>query len=175
MNGYTVGVAVRLMHAFLKELIKRYSFAQKAIMFGFSRGGLYAFNYALYYPEQVEKVYLDAPVLDIKTWPQESSYEQYEMFKELCLNINTLPFYKENPVDNLKEYFANKIPTMLIAGEKDSVVSFYRNSEKMIEYCKANGVELTFIIKSDCDHHPHSIENDTKAIIEFVTGKKVTK
>ena len=65
--------AVRLMHAFQKELIKRYSFAQKAIMFGFSRGGLYAFNYALYYPEQVEKVYLDAPVLDIKTWPQESS------------------------------------------------------------------------------------------------------
>lgn len=87
---------------------------------------------------------------------------------------NTSPFYKENPVDNLKEYFANNIPTMLIAGEKDSVVSYYRNSEKMIEYCKANGVELTFIIK-DCDHHPHSIENDTKPIIEFVTGKKVTK
>lgn len=50
--------AVRLMRNFHKELLKGFSFLDKqAILFGFSLGGLYAFNYALYYPESVSEIY----------------------------------------------------------------------------------------------------------------------
>lgn len=61
--------AVRLMHLFHLHLREKYGLKTKPNLCGFSRGGLYAFNYALYYPEYVEKLYLDAPVLNLKSWP----------------------------------------------------------------------------------------------------------
>ncbi len=54
-NKYGSDKAVRLMHKFHKHIVQEYGLQEKAILFGFSRGGLYAFNYALYYPEYVEK------------------------------------------------------------------------------------------------------------------------
>ncbi len=165
--------SIRLMREFHKDLLKRFpQFYVKAILFGFSRGGLYAFNYALAYPESVEKVYLDAPVLDLKTWPRAGIFEHYQMLKMMNLDETTLAYYNENPVDNFAEYFLHNIPTLLIAGQKDSVVSYYRNAYKMIEFCKENEIELTYIVKPECDHHPHSLEEDTSPIIRFVCGEK---
>ena len=66
--------AARLMHGFHRALLSRYPFLdEKAILFGFSRGGLYAFRYALFYPEAVERIYFDAPVLDLSSWPKAGS------------------------------------------------------------------------------------------------------
>ena len=162
--------AVRLMREFQKFVVKEFSLCEKAILFGFSRGGLYAFNYALFYPENVEKVYLDAPVLDMKTWPWQGSVEQAEMFNEYALNITTLPYFKGNPADNLKEYFSLKIPTLLVAGGKDEVVPFEFNAKKMINYCNRNGIALEYYVKPDCGHHPHSLENVSPIII-FVESR----
>ncbi len=164
--------AIRLMHEFHKDLLKRFTnFTDKAILFGFSRGGLYAFNYSITYPELVEKVYLDAPVLDLKTWPRIGIFEHYEMLKMMNLDETTLAYFNENPVDNFAEYFSHNIPTLVIAGQKDSVVSYYRNSYQMIEYAKNNGINLQYILKPECDHHPHSIE-DVKPIIDFITREE---
>ncbi len=163
--------AIRLMHEFHKDLLKRFSnFCSKAILFGFSRGGLYAFNYAITYPESVEKVYLDAPVLDLKSWPRIGIFEHYEMLKMMNLDETTLAYFNENPTDNFAEYFSHKIPTLLIAGAKDSVVSYYHNAYQMIEYCKTNDIELKYIVKPECDHHPHSLD-DVSPILEFVKGE----
>ena len=159
--------AVRLMRTFHKYIIKELNLCEKTILFGFSRGGLYAFNYALFYPESVEKVYLDAPVLDVKTWPWAHSVEQAELFKEYSLNQDTLPFFDGNPVDNLKEYFSYGIPTLLIAGGADEVVPFEYNAKKMIKYCTANGIALNSVVKPECKHHPHSLD-DVSPIIKFV-------
>ena len=161
--------SVRLMHAFHLHVTKEYGFNKKAILFGFSRGGLYALNYSLFYPEYVEKVYLDAPVLDIRTWPPIGIFERYEMLKELNLDETTLLNYSENPINKIKEYFELNIPTLLVAGEKDSVVPYYRNAYQIIKYCKDRNIALTYYTKPECDHHPHSLEN-TVPIIEFVTG-----
>jgi len=159
--------AVRLMRKFHKFVVSKFSLEDKAVLFGFSRGGLYAFNYALFYPECVDKVYLDAPVLDVKTWPWAHSVEQAELFNELCLNFDTLPFYKGNPVDNLKEYFDLKIPTLLVAGGSDEVVPYEYNSKKVVKFCKQNGISLEYYVKPECKHHPHSLE-DVKPIVDFV-------
>ncbi|MBQ9482350.1 MAG: alpha/beta hydrolase, partial [Clostridia bacterium] len=61
--------AVRAMHDFYLYVVKEFNLKSKCHMFSFSRGGLYAFNFALSYPEYVASVYLDAPVLDMKSWP----------------------------------------------------------------------------------------------------------
>lgn len=155
------------MHAFHKFIVKKFWLSDKAILFGFSRGGLYAFNYALFYPESVSKVYLDAPVLDMKTWPPEGSVERTQVYEEYGLNAETLQTFKGNPIDNLPEFFSLQIPLMVVAGAMDSVVPFADNAGKLIAYCEENGIHITQAVKPLCDHHPHSLE-DVTPIIEFI-------
>lgn len=162
--------AVRLMHAFHLHLIQKFLLQKKSILFGFSRGGLYAFNYALYYPEYVCKVYLDAPVLDLKTWPPENSPEQAQMLCEYCLNAQTLQTFRGNPVDNLEEFFRAAIPLLLVAGGKDEVVPFEKNSLQVIRYCEKKGIALQYYVKENCGHHPHSL-TPPDAIVKFVCAK----
>jgi pimeloyl-ACP methyl ester carboxylesterase len=159
--------AVRLMRAFYHEVRKRYNLDEKANLFGFSRGGLYAFNFALFYPEYVRKIYLDAPVLDMKVWPREDSREQAQMFAQYCLNKDTFARFCDNPVDNMQEFFAHKIPLLIVAGDSDQVVDFNLNSKKVIDYCNANNIPLKYIVKNGCKHHPHSLE-DVTPIINFI-------
>lgn len=37
----------------------------------------------------------------------------------------------------------------------------------MIDYANENGIDITYIIKPGCKHHPHSLE-DVKPIVDFV-------
>lgn len=167
-NMYGSVRAVRLMRNFHKELLKRFSFLnEQAILFGFSRGGLYAFNYALYYPESVSKVYLDAPVLNLKSWPKKDSKEQKEFFEEYNLNEGTFERFKDSPIDKLEEFFSYQIPTFIVAGDSDEVVPFIKNGGVMTEKAKEANIGLELILKKGCEHHPHSLE-DVAPIIEFV-------
>lgn len=52
---------MRKFQAYLEE---KFALSARAVLFEFSRGGLYAVNYAAAYPEKNAKLYLDAPVLD---------------------------------------------------------------------------------------------------------------
>ncbi len=162
--------SIRLMHQFYLHIIKEFNLNEKCHLFGFSRGGLYAFNYALSYPETVKSTYLDAPVLDLKTWPRKNIWPKEFGEMLACYNFDeqTLLTFNDNPVDNLKEYFAHKIPTLLIAGDEDDVVPLAQNGQKVINYCKENDIELENYIKKGCGHHPHSLEDDTAPIIKFV-------
>lgn len=159
--------AVRLMYAFYKYVVQKFGLRNKCHLFGFSRGGLYAFNFALFYPECVSSVYLDAPVLDMKSWPPKGCVEQQQLFLEYTLNEETLLCFDENPVDNLKEFFNLKIPVLLIAGATDEVVSFEKNSGKLIKYCDENSITIEKIVKPLCGHHPHSLD-DVMPIIQFI-------
>lgn len=159
--------AVRLMHKFYNFVVTEFNLEKKCSLFGFSRGGLYAFNFALFYPECVEKVYLDAPVLDMKSWPPKGSIEQGQAFEEYGLNADTLLTFKGNPIDNLDEFFSLNIPLLLVAGGMDEVVAFDENAGKVINYCKEKGIEITSIVKPECLHHPHSLD-DVTPIVEFI-------
>ena len=161
--------AVRLMHDFYHFIVKEYALDTKCILFGFSRGGLYAFNFALFYPQYVDKIYLDAPVLDMRTWPPKGTREREQVYQEYTLNEDTLERFSGHPIENLKEFFNLNIPLLLIAGGADEAVPFDWNAGRMIDYCKENGIAITSIVKPECKHHPHSLE-DVTPIIEFVKG-----
>ena len=165
--------AIAYMREFREVLRSTFRMTGKAALFGFSRGGLYAFNFALFYPECVASIYLDAPVLDLKSWPLPDSPEQAQMFAEFALNKDTLPYYRENPVDNLEEFFRLQIPLLLIAGAKDELVVFPENAGKMISYCSKFEISLQYVVKNDCGHHPHSLEN-VAPITAFVNANRNT-
>ena len=166
-NMYGSDRAVRLMHKFHLHLLQETGFNTKPILFGFSRGGLYAFNYALYYPEYVSKIYLDAPVLDLRSWPPEKSHEHEEMLAEYRLDEKTFKEYRVSPVDCLEEFYSNDIPVLIVAGEDDTVVPYKDNCLKMVNFYKEKGHEIPLILKPNCDHHPHSLDKTTP-IVEFV-------
>ncbi len=161
--------AVRLMNEFYQFVTREYSLDSKCSLFGFSRGGLYAFNFALFYPQYVDKVYLDAPVLDMRTWPPANTKERLEVYSEYGLNPETIETFSGHPIENLEEYFALGLPTLIVAGGADEVVPYSKNSEKMIDYAKKNGHGIEYMIKPECKHHPHSLE-DVKPITDFITA-----
>lgn len=166
-NMYGSNRAVRLMHSFLLHLREKYGLKTKPYLFGFSRGGLYAFNYALYYPEYVEKLYLDAPVLNLKSWPPHDSKEHAELLKEYFLNEETFKEYAFSPIDRLEEFLKNPLPVLIVAGDADTVVPHVENCKIMVDYYHSHGLKIRYILKSGCGHHPHSLQ-DVTPIIEFI-------
>ena len=166
-NKYGDYESVRLMHAFQKDLVKRFSLTEKGILFGFSRGGLYAFNYALFYPECVEKIYLDAPVMNLHSWPPKNIREYPEMLKCYSQTEESFIDFKHSPIDELPEFIKNGIPVLLVAGDADIEVPMKDNCRYLIDFCKENNVPLEYYIKPGCAHHPHSLE-DVTPIVNFV-------
>ena len=164
--------AIRLMHLFHLHLREKYGLKTKPNLFGFSRGGLYAFNYALYYPEYVEKLYLDAPVLNLKSWPPRGTEEHSGLLTEYFLNEETFEKYAFSPIDRLKEFVKNNLPVMIVAGDSDEIVPHQENSEIMVNYYREHGLKIEYILKPGCGHHPHSLE-DVSPIIRFIENKNI--
>jgi len=166
--------AVREMEAFRAHLAEVYRLSRRAQLFGFSRGGLYAVNYALTYPEGVEKLYLDAPVLDVRSWPAgwgegRGAAREWEECKA-CYDLSeeSARTFRRNPLDRAEELACRSIPVMIVAGDADDVVPIEENTLPFAERFRAAGGRLRLIVKEGCGHHPHSLE-DPAPIVEFLT------
>ena len=166
--------ATGLLKKFHDYVISEFSLNPKADIFGFSRGGLYAFNYAVKYPEDVSTLYLDAPVLDIRSWPAgygkgEGSPRDWEMCKmHYGLTEETAKDFDMNPVDRVDLLLKTGIPVILVAGDADTVVPYDENGKYLESYFRENGGRIKVIIKKGVGHHPHSLENPEE-IVKFIS------
>ena len=174
-DRYGDDVSVEIFKAFY-DYMTDLGFNKKTVLFGFSRGGLYACNFALKYPEAVAALYLDAPVLDIQSWPGGlmSGVGAEREFNE-CLGLYGLDKtsvldFKKNPVDRLDELLSLKMPVVLVAGDSDEVVPYVENGKYLEELYKNSGGDLLCIVKPGCGHHPHSIPDPTP-VTEFLMKK----
>ena len=163
----------RLMHKFHLDVIERFHLQKKCILIGMSVGGLYSFNYALAYPEYVEKVCLDAPALDPYDIYSHFTGENVQYYEKMMacygLTRETVKDFKDFPIHNFKEFFDAGIPVMLIAGDADTVCRPEKNYKLMLQYCEENNIPITVCIKPGCGHHPHSLE-DITPILDFVNA-----
>ena len=166
-NKYGSYHAVRLMHDFYKHVIREFDLDRQCVLFGFSRGGLYAFNFALFYPECVSKIYLDAPVLDMRTWPPVGSENREQVYAEYSLTPESIETFTGHPVLNFAELFSHRIPLLHVAGDADEIVPYELNAGRMIDFCTSAGIDLEYYVKPGCKHHPHSLEDPTP-IVDFV-------
>ena len=173
-NRYGCPSSIRDMKAFYDVLVPAFSLQPKMVPFGFSRGGLYAVNYALAYPETVAALYLDAPVLDIRSWPGGkgcgvgAAYE-WEQCKA-CYQLQSeeeAEAFAGNPLDNAEKLAFSGIPVMLVAGDADEVVPYTENGEPFSDRMEEAGGRISVILKADCGHHPHSLD-DPAPILEFI-------
>ena len=173
-NQYGGPVAMAHMAVFHDQSVKDYHLAAKVLLEGFSRGGLFAFNFAALHPDQVACLYVDAPVCDFKSWPAgfgtgKGSPGDWVRCKEVYgfKSDDEARAYQLNPVDNLKPLAAHKIAILSICGDADKVVPLAENSGLVKERYEALGGTIQLITKPGGDHHPHSLK-DPQPIVDFV-------
>jgi len=174
-NMYGSPAALEIMEQFYKAVIRDYGLGQRAVLEGFSRGGLYAVNFAAAHPEQTAALYLDAPVLDIRSWPGgkgagKGSPDCWRQALQVYgLTEQTAASFKENPLDHLEPIARAGIPILCVCGDADTTVPMKENTSLLEARYKELGGTVDVIVKHGCDHHPHSLA-DPKPIVDFLLG-----
>lgn len=165
--------AVEGMWNFQAFVTRLFGLAEKAVIFGFSRGGVYAFNYAATYPEQVALLYLDAPALDIRSWPggkgegigAERQWQEclaaYGLTEEESADAGV------SPLDRVEAVASAGIPIFLVAGDADAVVPYAENGAILLQRYRELGGTIESIVKEGVGHHPHSLEQPER-IVSFI-------
>ena len=179
-DRYGCPSAVADMKRFHDEAVTRFGLCPRASLFGFSRGGLYAVNYALAHPQDVESLYLDAPVLDICSWPGGfgagcgGEREWAECLACYHLAENPGSGWPGNPLNHARDLALLGIPVALVAGDSDHVVPYAENGEPFARAFSQAGGKLLSIVKPGCDHHPHSLA-DPAPVAEFLVRQHQQK
>ncbi len=172
-NLYGAPVALDAMDRFYEYLNREFSLAPKVVLEGFSRGGLFAFNWAARHPDRVACLYVDAPVCDFKSWPAgwgkgPGSATDWERCKQVYgLTDEQARAYALNPVDNLAPLAAAHIPILSVCGDADDVVPIGENTRLVQERYAKLGGPMTVIIKPGVNHHPHNLKDPTR-IVDFI-------
>ena len=166
-NEFANPASLKAGDDFYKYMVKFYALSPRVVLEGFSRGGLYAFNWALSYPQKVACLYLDAPVCDVYSWPGRERPEWQDFLKKWQLGEDQLEQFTANPVDNTEALVATQIPLILVAGTKDKLVPYKHNGAHLYQAYKKAGLEVKQILKKGVGHHPHSLE-DPAEIVEFI-------
>lgn len=160
--------SVELAKSFYDYARKKFGLSEKVVVEGFSRGGYFAFAWADAYPETVSSLYLDAPVCDIESWPGRSSDLWQGFLDEWGLEDGDVgPGFGGNALAHLPGLAKAGIPIISVCGGADRVVPYDENMKKVREAYQAMGGVVEVIVKPDCDHHPHSLEDPTP-VVDFL-------
>lgn len=172
-NLYGGPRAMEIMDQFHFLLAGRFGLSPRPVLEGFSRGGLFALNWAARNPASVAALYLDAPVCDFKSWPAgkgkgKGSPDDWKRLLEVCdLSEAEALAWKHNPVDNLAPIAKARIPIVCVMGEADDVVPPAENIDLLASRYKALGGPVDVIRKAGVGHHPHSLR-DPAPVVRFL-------
>ena len=160
---------------FIKYVSEKYELEKKCIPIGMSCGGLQAIKLAGMAPELVSVLYLDAPVVNFMSWPMglgncpiyTSEKVQRELLDAYGLTMTTFISFREHPLDKLPILIANRIPAVLVYGDRDLSVPYEENGKLVREAYEKTDIPFVAFCKPGGDHHPHCLPDNTP-IIEFL-------
>jgi pimeloyl-ACP methyl ester carboxylesterase len=168
-NMYGGPKAMGLFGQYYAHVVVNYGLAKRVVLEGFSRGGLYAFNFAASHPMRVAALYLDAPVLDIRSWPggNRQSKEWAECLEAYGLTEESLVAFRGNPLDRVLTVAKAGVPVIAVCGDADTTVPFAENTGLLEQRYRELGGTIEVILKPGVEHHPHSLKDPTP-IVEFL-------
>ncbi len=164
---YGAPPAMKLFDAYYRRVTADYGLAKRAVLEGFSRGGLYAFNFAATYPERVAALYLDAPVLDLHSWPGPKHPLWAECLACYGLTGVQMAGAKVSPLDRIEPVVRAGIPIFGVSGDADETVPYRDNLGVLVERYRAAGGTIEVVLKPGGKHHPHSLA-DPAPIVDFI-------
>lgn len=151
-------------------LVAKLGFAEKAFLIGMSWGGFYSTRYASTYPDDVARIYLDAPVMGFhgfsygaaaQSWAREKGHD--------WRNDPLMPINRAEPIAKAG------IPILLLYGGADKTVNPKENCEIFIERFKAAGGDIVIFRRPEFGHHPHGFTDarDSGKVVDFFEGRPV--
>ncbi|MDO4575687.1 MAG: GDSL-type esterase/lipase family protein [Planctomycetia bacterium] len=147
-------------------MVKEHGFSPQPVLFGMSYGGLSALRWAIENPEKISGIYVDAPVCNFIDWKDRRAdcwdvvRRDYGMTEETLLNGDG------NPIFGCRILAEKKIPMLLICGAADKTVLYEQHGKLLAENFQKAGGDLVEIVKPDCDHHPHGLD-DPAPVVNF--------
>jgi pimeloyl-ACP methyl ester carboxylesterase len=171
-NMYGGPKAISLFGQFYAHLVVNAGLAKRVVLEGFSRGGLYAFNFAATHPTRVAALYLDAPVLDIRSWPgrDRKSKQWAECLEAYGLTEESLVAFRGNPLDRIVPVAKGGVPVIVVCGDADTTVPFAENTAILEKRFRELGGTIEVILKPGAEHHPHSLKDPTP-VVNFLVEK----
>lgn len=172
--------AVRIWDGFY-TMLHRAGLSEKAVMEGMSRGGVYVLNWAATNPSKVSAVYIDNPVLDLKSWPcglgkAEPALAELAVFKR-DYNITSdaqLKAFKNSPIDRTDEIVKGHYPILILCADDDEAVPPGENTIPFEQKIRAAAGNITVIHKPGFKHHPHSFPNP-EPIVRFILENTISQ
>ncbi len=166
-DRYGSPAAMSIFDEFYRKLTAEVGLAPKVVIEGFSRGGLYAFNFAADYPERVAALYLDAPALDLKSWPGYKTVRWPEVAANYGLTVEQMETAKVSPLDRIEPVVKAGIPIIGVSGDADVIVPCKDNLAILEKRYRAAGGTIEVIVKPGAGHSPHSLP-DPAPIVDFI-------
>lgn len=165
--------ATAIWDRYYEFLLKQYKLNRRPALEALSRGGLYAFNWAVLRPANVSCIYADAPVCDIKSWPggfgtgSGDTTEWKKCLKAYGFRNELDAFnYRNNPIDTYSVLINNSIPVLIVTGDADDIVPAEENGFKLINGIKNSKGKSELIVKPGVAHR-HGLKDPTP-IVSFI-------
>lgn len=158
--------AMTRLSEFYHTATTEFGLSSRPVIEGFSRGGLPAINWSSANPEKVAGIYLDAPVMNIHSWPGRDSDLYDQALAAYDLALADAQKWK-GPLDRLAPLAKAGVPIFSVCGGADEVVPYAENSEKLrSKYLEMDG-NIRVFVKAGCGHHPHSL-HDPELVVEWL-------
>lgn len=165
--------AVALWNTFY-DMVHKAGLAPKGAMEGMSRGAVYVLNWAAQNPDKVASVYIDNPLLDMKSWPLglgvlDPAGPELEAFKK-DYNIwdqVELEAFKNSPMNKIDAIVAGNYPILILCADADEAAIPQENTIPFEKKIKSAGGDIQVYHKPGFGHHPHSLPNP-KPILDFI-------
>ncbi len=149
---------------FQKFLVDELGFAPKARLIGMSWGGFFSVRYASKYPQNIDRIFLDCPLLNFDSFGKGNGEGPWV---EMLPSDGCWTTDPRMPV-NLAEPVAKAgISILLRYGGQDQTVLPKFNSELFIPRFKAVGGKIEVIRDGGYGHHPHGFEVDSPKLLDF--------
>jgi alpha-beta hydrolase superfamily lysophospholipase len=152
---------------FYNKMVDR-GYSKQPVLLGQSRGGLMMLSWAIKNPKKLRAFAGIYPVLNLRSWPMKRnlsstlvdfSMDQDTFFKSVDLH---------NPIHQLGELAAAKVPLFIVHGDSDRIVPLEENTEIVINrYTKLGGKAEVKVVPGK----GHQVCDDffkSKELIEFI-------
>ncbi len=169
---------VELSARFLRHVAATYQLNPRGVAVGMSCGGLMATRLAEAYPELIDVLYLDAPVMNILSMVgmgnmRDQALDRFvrEITDTYRCSRSALVTFRNSPIDNMAPLVEHHIPVIMLYGNADPVVIYRENGGVLEDYYRAHGGTIQVICKSMVEHHPHGLDNP-QPIVDFVEAHR---
>ena len=151
-------------YEFVNFCAKEFDISNKVITIGMSCGGMMSVLLAAKYPDCIEALYIDAPVMNFLSCPAnfgnapdvlDSMWTEFE--NAWGMTKRELLLFRGHPIDMIPILVKNKVKIYMAYGDSDKTVPYEENGIALERAYKEAGLsDLLYIDKKvGVDHHPH--------------------